>query len=249
MTDRTTAASSSRMPHLALRPAPAGAPELVLLVLPGGRARDVGPASRRHLAYQRMAHMGRELQRRSLTTRDYPTLDVAVLRYRLRGWNGAEAHPVADARWALETVRNTYPQTPVMLLGHSMGGRTALRVADLPGVAAVAALAPWTPQGEPLPAVGERPVLLVHGLADNVTDPSDSLAYARRLRATGASVCRVEVPGAGHAMVRGHEVWTDLVAAFTALVVGRTAGPMADALADAGKATDDDGLRLQLPPA
>ena len=37
---------------------------------------------------------------------------------------------------------------PVVVLGHSMGGRTACRVADHDLVRGVVALAPWLPPGE-----------------------------------------------------------------------------------------------------
>ena len=39
---------------------------------------------------------------------------------------------------------------PVVLLGHSMGARTAVAVADDPNVPGVVALAPWFPPGEPV---------------------------------------------------------------------------------------------------
>ncbi len=89
---------------------------------------------------------------------------VAVwsVRYRYRGWNGSAASPVADARAALDGVRRTHGQVPVVLLGHSMGARTALRVADDPLVRGVTALAPWLPDGEPVD-VDDVVVRLVHG--------------------------------------------------------------------------------------
>ena len=69
---------------------------------------------------------------------------VWLLCYRYRGWNRPDLDPVADARWALAEIRRAHPGVPVALVGHSMGGRVALRVADEPGVVAVCALAPWT---------------------------------------------------------------------------------------------------------
>jgi alpha-beta hydrolase superfamily lysophospholipase len=68
---------------------------------------------------------------------------VARLRYAVRGWNGADASPLVDAHNALEQVAAGHPGVPIGLLGHSMGGRVALHLADDERVRAVAALAPW----------------------------------------------------------------------------------------------------------
>ncbi len=62
---------------------------------------------------------------------------VAVwrVRYRVRGWNGPAPSPVTDVENVLERVRLAYGiDVPVVLVGHSMGGRTALRVAGHPNV-------------------------------------------------------------------------------------------------------------------
>ena len=71
--------------------------------------------------------------------------DLAVLRLknRVRGWNGDRQDPVHDARWALDRIRHVLPGMPVVLVGHSMGGRVALRLGAEPDVVGVAALAPW----------------------------------------------------------------------------------------------------------
>ncbi|MDT7650888.1 MAG: hypothetical protein QOI36_2294, partial [Pseudonocardiales bacterium] len=65
-----------------------------------------------------------------------------VLRYRYRGWNGERADPVTDARWALAEVRRRYGPVPVGLVGHSLGGRVAVHVADDASVTGVVLLAP-----------------------------------------------------------------------------------------------------------
>ena len=59
--------------------------------------------------------------------------------------SGLERHrppPVADATWALEQVTERYGDVPVVLVGHSMGGRTAVHVAGHSRVVGIAALAP-----------------------------------------------------------------------------------------------------------
>ena len=51
-----------------------------------------------------------------------------LLRYRVAGWNGAAADAHADVRWAIEQLRAEHgPDVPIVLVGHSMGGRAALR--------------------------------------------------------------------------------------------------------------------------
>ena len=61
-------------------------------------------------------------------------LVVWRLRYRYRGWNGEEASPLQDARWAVAEAGRLHPGLPVVLVGHSMGGRAAVHVAGEDGV-------------------------------------------------------------------------------------------------------------------
>ena len=110
--------------------------------------------------------------------------------------------PVQDARWALAHIRREHPGLPVYLLGHSMGGLTALCVADDPQVEAVVALAPWLTPRTPVQRVAGRRVLIVHGTEDRWTSPANSLAYARRAEAVAESVDYVSLQGAGHFMFR-----------------------------------------------
>jgi alpha-beta hydrolase superfamily lysophospholipase len=182
---------------------PRGQGRAVVLLLPGGRETSVAPA-RRGLAYLRMVPFAGAI---AWSTRGH---EVAVwtLRYRVRGWNGDAQDPVRDARWALEEARRTHPGAPVVLVGHSMGGRVALRLAGEPGVIGVCALAPWIEAGEPAPRPGAT-IVIAHGDADRVTDPRSSAAYAARI---GASF--VPVPGETHTLLRRPVFWTRLVTAF-----------------------------------
>ena len=116
-------------PSVATYPATA-ATSAVVIVLPGGKADSFAPTAPRQLARLRMLPFARQLSRRG---RRYG-VQVWMLRYRYRGWNGAENSPVQDARWALDEVRRRHGDVPVVLVGHSMGGRTALRVAADPAV-------------------------------------------------------------------------------------------------------------------
>jgi dienelactone hydrolase len=74
---------------------------------------------------------------------------VIRLRYAVHGWNGELQSPLADANWALDQLTEQFGSLPIGLVGHSLGGRTALRLAGHPEVQSVVALAPWLPEDEP----------------------------------------------------------------------------------------------------
>ena len=156
-------------------------------------------------------------------------LAVWRLRFRYRGWN-ADADPVDDVRWAVRQLHDRHGDVPVVLVGHSMGGRAALRAADEPGVVGVVGLAPWVPPGEPHEQVMGRRLLVVHGIRDRMTSAQASKALVDAVRATGLArlVSDDATPdGAatdaptfiylrhgGHAMVRRAAVWDELTADF-----------------------------------
>src|SRR5687768_17670642 len=82
---------------------------------------------------------------------------TCLLRYRVAGWNGEAADAYADVRWSLDRIRAEHgPDVPIVLVGHSMGGRAGLRARGENPVAAVCALAPRAPPGEPVEHVRGR---------------------------------------------------------------------------------------------
>ena len=178
-------------------------PVAIVLVLHGGKENSFDPVNWRNGAGLRMRPIAATLRARGLRH----GLVVERVRYRYRGWNGDEASPVADARASLAEARARHGDVPVVLVGHSMGARTALRVAGDDGVTTVVGLAPWTPRDEPVDHTSGRRLLLVQGDADTVTPPGNSLDYARRAAAAGADVARVVVRGDGHAMLRRWTSW------------------------------------------
>ncbi|HVX70433.1 MAG TPA: alpha/beta fold hydrolase [Mycobacteriales bacterium] len=180
----------------------------VALVLHGGREHSFETAHPSQLTAVRMRPFARALQRRGSAA----GLAVAALGYRFRGWNGAEESPVADARWALAELRDRHGDLPVILVGHSMGGRTALRVADDIAVAGVVALAPWLPPKEPVSQLAAKRILIAHGNLDFVTSPRASRHFADRARRAGADVTYVTVHGDNHAMLLRPGRWHRLVA-------------------------------------
>ncbi|PRX46008.1 serine aminopeptidase S33 family [Prauserella shujinwangii] len=226
-------------PVLTVRPARSGT-RAVALVLHGGAQFGVASVRPWRLAYLRMVPLARAL---SAAGRRHG-LTVALLRNRVRGWNAPQLDPVRDARWALGRLRAEFPGAPVVLVGHSMGGRVALRVADDPAVVGVCALAPWTPGDEPVDAVRGRSVLIVHGTRDRITGPADSRAFADRAQATAARIARFEVADEGHAMLRRSPVWTGLVTGFTLATLGM---PVTDGEPLASAWTKPAPHRLRIP--
>lgn len=207
----------------------------VVLVLHGGQEQSTQLATRWYPAYWRMTPFARDLGR-------VPGLAVWQLRNTYRGWNDPELHPVTDARRALDEIRRAHPDVPVALVGHSMGGRVALRVADDPAVVGVCALAPWTPEGEPVAQLAGKTVLIAHGDRDRVTDPALSYRYAERAKEVTAAVARFDVRGEAHALLFRYREWTRLVRRFTLGVLG--AAPLDRDIADALARPAPAGLRV-----
>lgn len=217
----------SRPPTAGLSISPgSGQTRAVALVLPGGRVRSHARSRPWHLSAVRMIPFARSLH---VAGADHG-LAVWTVRYRYRGWNGTEASPVEDVRWALDEVRSRHGDVPVALVGHSMGGRAAIRVAADVSVRTVVALAPWLPPDEPYEGLRGRSVLILHGSRDSTTDPAASLALAERA-APFASVRLVEIRGDGHPMLRQAARWHRLTSEF---VIGTLGGSTDAATATCG---------------
>jgi alpha-beta hydrolase superfamily lysophospholipase len=211
----STSAEDTPTPHLHWFPA-STPPRLVVLMLHGGRAHGEGRVRSNQVAYLRVAEIGARLARGFVG--EY--VAVAMLRNRVRGWNEPRMDPVLDARWALERVRERHPGVPVALIGHSMGGRAALRLAGAPDVSAVCALAPWIEAGEPVAQLAGRTVVIAHGDRDRWTDARASRRYADR-----ADVTWLSVPGSGHAMLRRTRRWHAVLRDFLADALAVSADP------------------------
>ena len=203
MSDARTA-----LPRLRKLPSEAST-QAVALVLHGGKAHSDQPASRRQLSAVRMIPFAKALNRAGSSA----GLAVWTLQYRDRGWNG-KGSQVQDANWALEEIQREHPGAAVYLVGHSLGGRTALAAGGHPSVKAIVALAPWLPGDEPVEQLRHLPVLIAHGTRDRWVDPRGSLNFAIRARRAGVDVTRFEVVGVGHAMLRRYSLWQGLATSF-----------------------------------
>jgi len=194
-------------PSLTRRDVAGSSPRGVVLMLHGGKAAGLTAVDERSASWRRsramMDQIGGRLNRAGAS--------VWLLRYGLRGWNDRSPlgpSPVPDARWALDEVRRELgDEVPVVLLGHSMGGRTAAAVADDPSVVGVVLLAPWLPSGEPVDALTGKHLAAAHGRRDRITSYRATLAFCRRAEAVAASVDFHPMGPVGHYMFRRVPAW------------------------------------------
>jgi alpha-beta hydrolase superfamily lysophospholipase len=190
----------------------------VAVVLHGGRSRSHLPVRATNLAVVRMRPFVTSLRRHAKEG-----LVVAQVRYRVRGWNGAERSPVGDTLWALDQLAARFPDVPVALVGHSMGGRAAIYAAGHDSVRSVVGLAPWIEPGDSVAPLAARRVLIMHGDGDRMTDPRASASFARSAVRNAESVSFVRVEGERHAMLRRAPLWHELASGFVAAtLLGRS---------------------------
>ena len=181
----------------------------VVLVAHGGQASSTAPTSALQPAVLRMIPVAAAIRQ---GLRGSGAV-VRRPRFRVRGWNGAQASPVGDLNEALDAIAAEFGPVPVVLVGHSMGARAAVRAAGHPAVSAVAGLAPWLPPGEPAGQLAGRRVLLAHGTADSITSPTETWAFLERARAI-TEVAAVEVRDGDHPMLRRARLWHAIAAEF-----------------------------------
>lgn len=181
------------------------APTAVVIIAHGGASTGKAGSTRLRLTYTWSVAFSRWVTTALAGT----GTQVWRLRYRYRGWNGADADAAVDLRWAVQQAAVRHPDAPVILIGHSMGGRAALYAADEPNVDAVLLLAPWIEPGDPVQRLVGRRVLITHGTRDRITDP-------RRAERTAIEVGAefVAIPGAGHTMLDRPGRWRAITQGF-----------------------------------
>lgn len=128
-------------------------PRALVILVHGGLVRSKLPVSDSNLSVG-WALM-RTYQDRLSTHFAARGVEVWALLHRYAGWN-SDAHPspVPDLEWALDEARRLRPGVPVVVVGHSMGARTALRVAEDPSIVGLVGLCPWYPADEVVPPAG-----------------------------------------------------------------------------------------------
>lgn len=181
----------------------AGETRGIALFCHGGSAVNQEPPRERALSLVRMRAIERFVRQAGAER----GLATQLLRYRVGGWNGEDADAFVDVRWAIQQIRAEHgTEVPIVLVGHSMGGRAVLRAGGDEQVAAVCALAPWTPPGEPVDHLRGKTVTILHGRGDRWVPASLSADFALRAGTAGAQVARFTIAG-GHTMLRSSHRW------------------------------------------
>jgi pimeloyl-ACP methyl ester carboxylesterase len=130
-----------------------------------------------------------------------PALAFVEVKYRVRSWRRFE-ECVEDAREGLERVGGA----PVALVGFSMGGAVATRVADDARVQAVVGVCPWLPDELDVSPLAGKRLAVVHGSLDRAlpgipgVSPKLSRRGYERALAVGANGEYVSVRGGLHAL-------------------------------------------------
>jgi pimeloyl-ACP methyl ester carboxylesterase len=212
-------------------------PKGVVLVSHGGQASSTEPTFALQPAVLRMIPVAAAVRQAVRGS----GAQVQRPRFRVRGWNGAQACPVGDLNDVLDALATEFGSIPVVLVGHSMGARAAVRAAGHPAVSAVAGLAPWLPPGEPAAQLAGRRVLLAHGTADSITSPAETWAFVEQARAV-TKVTAVEVRDGDHPMLRRARLWHAIAAEFARAALALPPGEAALAAA----VTATDGSRVVL---
>ncbi|RNL65214.1 alpha/beta hydrolase [Nocardioides marmoriginsengisoli] len=177
-----------------------------VLMLHGGAEHGDRPVDHRSLALRRTRSMFEAVSPAFAAA----GFAVGLLRFSVKGWQAADGgtpSPVRDARLAVRDLRQERPDVPIVLLGHSMGARTAAWVADEDGVLGVVGLAPWFPSDDPVePLTGKR-LVAVHGSRDRITSPKATRIFVERAAAVADEARYVELRGRGHYMLAGIAAW------------------------------------------
>jgi predicted esterase len=190
-------------------------PRALIVMLHGGKDRGHEVVDGRSLSWRRTAVMQRDIARRVQEA----GVSTWLLRFTHRGWNGGTAR-IADARRVLEAVRGELGEVPVCLLGHSMGARTAVHVADDPQVRGVVALAPWFPPGESIEALRGKQLYAAHGSRDRITSARATQDYVRRAADVAQTAEFVDMGPLGHYLLRGRGAWNACALQASLAVLG-----------------------------
>ncbi|NYE35086.1 pimeloyl-ACP methyl ester carboxylesterase [Nocardioides cavernae] len=187
----------------------------VVLVLHGGKPRSQQVVGGRSASLRRAAWLARAVAPRL----GEAGAGVRLLRYRERGWNGGTDR-TDDARWALDLVRAEHGDVPVVLLGHSMGARVAVHVADHPSVRGVVGLAPWWSGQDPVHTLAGRTLRAAHGRRDRITSFRETTAYVARAAAVADSARLRDMGALGHYMLTGASAWHSVATESVLEVLG-----------------------------
>lgn len=181
--------------------------EAVVVSLHGGPERGFSATSSWSPAYARLVPFARAIRQLS-----DDRIAVVRVRHTQTGWNGGEQTTLGQARLLLAGIARRTPELPIGLLGHSLGGRTALAAAGHSQVSSVVGLAPWVTRHDAVQHLVDRDVLIVQGATDRVCPAKETREFVQRLLEAGGNVRYEELAGCGHGMIRRAGDWHDIAA-------------------------------------
>jgi alpha-beta hydrolase superfamily lysophospholipase len=151
-----------------------------------------------------------------------PDAAVYRLRFSVRGWNGDGADVLADAHWAIDQIAARHPGLPIVVVGHSLGGRVAMHVAgscssvDIEGersrVIGAVGLTPWVDPSDPVDLLAGVPLAVIQGTRDRIVPEQSTRPWLARAARAGARIDSTIIQGGGHAMLRHYRRWHRLTA-------------------------------------
>ena len=194
---------------------PPAAMQAVVVVLHGGKPRSSQTVDGRSASWRRAHWLARAIAPRAHQV----GAGVWLARYEARGWNGG-ADRADDARSVLDRVRHDVGDVPVVLLGHSMGARVAVHVADDPSVVGVVGLAPWWSAEDPVAGLAGRTLVAAHGRRDRITSFPQTARYVQRAASVARSAELVDMGALGHYMLTGSARWHDVATSAVVEVLG-----------------------------
>lgn len=198
------------MPEAALQgqPLPRNV-EAVVVLLHGASVGRSGSTSWLAPAPLRMSAFVEPIRRRSRRR-----IGVLRLRHPDRDWREVYRGAHADTARLLQRLERERPELPIALVGHSNGGRVALRLASDHRVSAVVALAPWITPYDRIAPRREVPILMMHGERDTITSPELTRKTALSLQERGFPVEHETVRGDNHALLTRAAYWHRRTADF-----------------------------------
>src|SRR6476646_8267490 len=187
------------------------APTSAVLVFHGGSANSTMPVSRFAPAVLRLIPVSWAI------SAHVPKAAVYRLKFSVRGWNGDGAAVLGDARWAIDQIAEAHPGLPIVVVGHSLGGRVAMHVVGSSSsagssggrssVVGAVGLAPWVEPADPVGLLRGVPLAVVQGTRDRIVPEPSTRAWLARAAHAGARIDSTLIDGAGHAMLRYFRRW------------------------------------------
>jgi len=192
-------ATPTASPHIR-KTCPPVPPRGLIILLHGGAERSTQQVNALRPAWQQVLRIQRAIAER---TND-AGIAVWAVRHAVAGWNdNSDPDPVQDARKTISAVRLAFGDLPIVLTGHSMGGRTAVRAADDPSVVGVVGLAPWLPDQESVQPLAGKHLRVAHARLDWISPVSEMQPFLNRAKSVTASYQVHDLGHDIHSMVFG----------------------------------------------